>query len=659
MRQWMLRITAYADRLIDDLDEIDWPESLKNMQRNWIGRSEGARITFPIQDTDYSFEVFTTRPDTLFGATYCVLAPEHDLVEHITTAEQRPAVQAYVEQAKQKTDLDRKAATDKTGIFTGAYATNPANDEALPIWVADYVLATYGTGAIMAVPGHDTRDHEFARQFDLPIVQVVQPMEVSFEVAEAAYEGEGLAVNSGVLDGLPTAQAKEKMIQVLEEKGQGRRDIQYQLRDWLFSRQRYWGEPFPIIHLEDGTTMAVPESELPVLLPDDLPKEGEGVEGPPLARAGDDWLMVTLPDGRTGVRETNTMPQWAGSCWYYLRFIDARNDAQAWRPELEAYWMPVDLYIGGVEHAVLHLLYARFWHKVLYDCGLVSTKEPFQQLFNQGMILADSYQDAAGRYYNPKEVEERDGGYFTRASGEKLHVQTEKMSKSKHNVFSLDEVVGEYGADALRLYELFIGPLSASGPWLMNGLEGVYRFLQRVWRLVIDEETGEVSQTITDAPADAEPELNKRLHQTIQKVTDAIESLDKMNTAVSQLMTFLNAAYQAEAVPRPIISDFLRLLSPIAPHIAEELWERLGATETIAYEAWPVSDPELAAEDMLEIPVQINGRLRATITVPAEADKDAVQAMALADGRVQAALDGLAVRKVVVVPGRVVNVVTG
>ena len=584
MRQWMLKITAYADRLLDDLDLVDWPESIKEMQRNWIGRSTGADVTFAVQGSDTSFSVFTTRPDTLFGATYCVLAPEHPLVATITTAERQREVQEYAAQVRNLSDLKRTSTQEKTGVYTGAHAINPASGQAVPIWISEYVLMSYGSGAIMAVPAHDERDHEFARKYDLPIIPVIDPLNGSGNVAvgDEAYTGDGVLINSGFLDGMAVEDAQQAMIAWLEQAGFGARRVQYRLRDWLFSRQRYWGEPFPIIFLEDGSTMAVPDDQLPVELPE-LVKGKEGLDGrPPLARASDDWLMVTLPDGRVGVRETNTMPQWAGSCWYYLRFIDPHNADQPWDLDAEKYWMPVDIYIGGVEHAVLHLLYSRFWHKVLYDCGLVSTKEPFQQLFNQGIVTAPSYQDEGGKYHYPHQVELRDGQWLTQASGRAVHTQVEKMSKSKLNVVSLDDAVDHYGADALRLYELFIGPLSAGGPWLTNGIDGVYRFLQRTWRIVVDEQTGSLSSKISAEAAGTAPELQRLLHKTIKHVTEALESLDKMNTAVSQLMVFANAMGQASVVPRPIIEDYLRLLAPMAPHICDELWQRLGKPGTMA-----------------------------------------------------------------------------
>lgn len=676
MRQWMLRITAYAERLLADLDELDWPESLKEMQRNWIGRSEGAVITFPIAGPEEfptlalessgvgpSFTVFTTRPDTLFGATYCVLAPEHGLVDQITTPAQRAAVTAYVAAAKQKSERQRIAEVhEKSGVFTGAYACNPATGQAIPIWIADYVLASYGTGAIMAVPGHDERDHEFARQFNLPIVEVVRPPDGSEQppISAAAYTGDGTLVNSGFLDGLPVSTAKATMIDWLEAQGHGVREVQYRLRDWLFSRQRYWGEPFPVVLLDDGSLVAVPAEQLPVTLP--LIEVGQGKPPAtelinPLARAGDEWLLVTLPDGRIGVRETNTMPQWAGSCWYYLRFIDPHNDQAPWDEAAEQYWMPVDLYIGGVEHAVLHLLYARFWHKVLYDCGLVSTKEPFQKLFNQGLIQAYSYQDRDGKYYRREQVRQDGDQWVSTTTGKDVQVQLEKMSKSKLNVFGLDDVVDEFGGDTLRLYELFMGPVSASAPWNMEGMEGVRRFLVRLWRLIVDEEQGGLAGRLVDAPAESAPELNRLLHKTIQGVSESVESIDKLNTAVSRMMEFLNAAMRSEALPIPIAKCFLQLVGPFAPHLAEELWQRLGEPDFIARAPWPTYDPALTVGETKEIPVQINGRLRAVITVAVDAEDAQVEQVALADPVIQRHLDGKPVQRVVSVPGRLVNLI--
>jgi leucyl-tRNA synthetase len=654
MRQWMLKITEYAERLLADLDELEWPDYLKEMQRNWIGKSYGAFIDFQLNDL--SFRVFTTRPDTVFGATYCVLAPEHPLIDQIVTPARKRGVDAYVQQSQQLSDLQRLSQQDEmTGVFTGANAINPVNGQMMPVWVADYVLMSYGTGAIMGVPAHDERDHKFAKLFNLPIIEVVQGGEVS--VQEQAYTGEGTCINSDFLNGLFTDQAKQKIIQWLEDAESGEGTVQYRLRDWLFSRQRYWGEPFPIVHLEDGTMMPIAADNLPVELPDfvkeDLVADGQ----PPLARAGDDWLMVTLPDGRTGIRETNTMPQWAGSCWYYLRYIDPHNNEQAWRPELEHYWMPVDIYIGGVEHAVLHLLYARFWHKVLYDCELVSTREPFARLFNQGMVLSNSYRDANGKYYYPRQVEEVRGEWLVKEDGTPVQTQVEKMSKSRLNVFSVDDVIDEYGADALRLYELFIGPLSASGPWQMNGIEGVYRFLERVWRLVVDEETGELNPRLVPDAGSTVPDLWRLLHKTIKSITETIESIDKMNTAVSRLMIFSNEAAQSEELPIETIKTFLRILSPFAPHISEELWHRLGEDSSIVNAEWPEFDVALVKDEVVQIALQVNGRVRSVIEVAADLSEDEIRQIALSDEKISKFIGQKSIQRVIIVPGQVVNIV--
>ncbi|MGH7787526.1 MAG: leucine--tRNA ligase [Candidatus Binatia bacterium] len=653
MRQWMLRITAYAERLVDDLETLDWPDGVKDMQRNWIGKSVGAEIGFAVADHDVAFEVFTTRPDTLFGATYCVLSPEHPLVAQITADAQRAAVDAYVAEAARRVE-GGAADDDKTGVFTGAHAIHPITGDRLPIWIADYVLMSYGHGAIMAVPAHDERDHAFATRFGLPIREVVSGGAES--VQTIAHPGEGRLVNSQFLDGLDVPAAKTRMIEWLEAHGKGTARVQYRLRDWLFARQRYWGEPIPVVWLPDGTAMPVPAADLPVALPpvDEYRPTDDGK--PPLARAADDWLMVTLPDGRVGVRETNTMPQWAGSCWYYLRFLDPQNDREPWSKAAEQYWMPVDLYVGGVEHAVLHLLYARFWHKVLYDCGLVHTREPFQRLFNQGMILAYSYQDAGGKYYHPSDVEERDGVAYARGSGVRLVSQVEKMSKSKLNVVSPDEVIDQYGADAMRLYELFMGPLDQVKPWQMSGVDGVMRFLQRVWRLVVDERRGALTERLIDAPPESEPALQRLLHVTIKKVRDDTEAL-RFNTAIAQMMIFVNEATGSATLPRAIVTDFLRILSPYAPHLAEELWAQLGASDLIARAAWPAHDEALCQESSLELPVQVNGKRRDAIRVARDAGQPEIEALALQCEGVVRALDGRAPRKIIVVPGRLVNIV--
>ncbi|OXS73949.1 leucine--tRNA ligase [Domibacillus enclensis] len=615
MRQWMLKITAYADRLIEDLEELDWPESIKDMQRNWIGRSEGAEVTFGIDGHDETFTVFTTRPDTLFGATYAVLAPEHPFVEKITTAEQKEAVAAYIDQVKSKSDLERTdLAKDKTGVFTGAYAINPVNGEKMPIWIADYVLITYGTGAIMAVPAHDERDYEFARKFELNIQEVVS----GGNVAEEAYTGDGAHVNSGFLDGLNKEDGIAKMIDWLEAEGIGTKKVTYRLRDWLFSRQRYWGEPIPIIHWEDGTTTAVPESELPLVLPKTTEIRPSGTGESPLAVI-EDWVNVVDPEtGKKGRRETNTMPQWAGSCWYYLRFIDPDNKEALADKELLERWLPVDIYIGGAEHAVLHLLYARFWHKVLYDIGVVHTKEPFQKLFNQGMILGEN---------------------------------NEKMSKSKGNVVNPDEIVESHGADTLRLYEMFMGPLEASIAWSTTGVDGARRFLDRIWRLLMTED-GELKSKV----GGKDLSLEKVYHQTVKKVTEDYEGL-RFNTAISQMMVFVNEANKAETIPAEYAEGFVKLVSPLAPHLAEELWEKLGHSGTVTYEAWPVFDESKLVDDEVEIVLQLNGKVKAKLMVSKDATREQMEEIAMENETFKGELEGKTVRKVIAVPGKLVNVV--
>ena len=617
MRQWVLRITNYADRLLEDLDDLDWPESLKDMQRNWIGKSEGAELEFQVADTSHSFRAFTTRPDTIFGATYAVLAPEHKLVAAITTAEQKQAVEKYIDDVKTKSDLERTdLAKDKSGVFTGAYATNPASGEKMPIWIADYVLATYGTGAIMAVPAHDERDYEFAKQFDLPIVEVVS----GGNIEEEAYAGDGKLINSDFLNGLNKKDAIEKAINWLVDKQVGEKKITYRLRDWLFSRQRYWGEPIPIIHWEDGTMTPVEDKDLPLMLPVTTDIKPSGTGESPLANI-DEWVNIVHPEtGMKGRRETNTMPQWAGSCWYYLRFIDPNNDEMLADPELLKRWLPVDIYIGGAEHAVLHLLYARFWHKVLYDIGVVSTKEPFQKLFNQGMILGEG---------------------------------NEKMSKSKGNVVNPDQIIESHGADTLRMYEMFMGPLEASIAWSTNGLDGSRRFLDRVWRLLMDEE--QLSAKVTDAN---DGKLEKIYHQTVKKVTDDFEGL-RFNTAISQMMVFINEGYKVDSVPKEYVEGFVKLLSPIAPHVAEELWEKLGHEGSVAYENWPQYDESKLIDDVVEVVVQVNGKVKTKLTIAKDSTKEQLETAALADEHVQKAADGKQVRKVIVIPGKLVNVVVG
>lgn len=652
MRQWMLKITAFADRLLDDLEEVDWPEGIKAMQRNWIGKSEGAEIDFEIAGTGRRFTVFTTRPDTLYGATYAVLAPEHPLVDRIMSEDRRPSVNAYRAQIAEKSEEERTGEeAEKTGVFTGAYAVNPVNGEKLPIWIADYVLMGYGTGAIMAVPAHDERDHAFARKFDLPIREVIRSPQ-GHDILEAAWTGGGVAVNSPLIEGLDVEEAKAKIIGWLEDRGAGRGKVQYRLRDWLFSRQRYWGEPFPILHMADGSIAPLPEDCLPLLPPelDDYKPTPDG--RPPLERA-EDWVKTTHPQsGAPALRETNTMPQWAGSCWYYLRFIDPKNDKMLVDPEKEKYWMPVDLYVGGAEHAVLHLLYARFWHKVLYDIGVVSTKEPFQRLFNQGMILAYSYRDAQGKYYSPDLVEERDGKFFV---GETEVVRkVDKMSKSRYNVVNPDDVVAEYGADSLRLYEMFMGPLDVTKPWQTSGVGGMKRFLSRVWRVVLnDDDVLDAEKVGEFEPSD---DLLRIRHKTVRAVTEDIEAL-RFNTAIARLMELTNALTGADRRPREIVETLVLLVAPFAPHIAEELWARLGHTESLAYAPWPQFDPDLAKEDLTEYVVQINGKVRHKVEGPAGLGKEELLALARAEPRVQELLAEGELVKEIAVPGKLVNFV--
>lgn len=662
MKQWMLRITEYAERLLQDLDELDWPEGVKEMQRNWIGKSVGAEVIFKTS-AGPSVTVYTTRPDTLFGATYMVLSPEHPLVKEITAPECRAAVEAYQAEAAKKTDLARtELSTEKTGAFTGAYAINPVNGVKIPIWIADYVLISYGTGAIMAVPAHDTRDFEFAQKFDLPIKCIIAPdpeaakaegVDVAAVLAgKACWTGEGKLINSAnsdglALDGMSVRESKPAATRWLAERGLGREAVKYKLRDWLFSRQRYWGEPFPIIHYEDGSIELVNDSELPVNLPEMEDFKPSGTGEPPLAKAKD-WLNYTDPaTGRKGRRETNTMPQWAGSCWYYLRYIDPKNPDQAWDPAKEKYWMPVDLYVGGAEHAVLHLLYSRFWHKVLFDLGLVSTKEPFRKLVNQGMILGVSYKDKRGALVPTDQVDFTPNGPVRKSDGEALVEFPAKMSKSLRNVVNPDDVIREYGADSMRMYEMFMGPLEATKPWSTKGVEGVFRFLKRAWRLVAQSE-------IVDAPCT--PEQLRVLHATIRKVSQDLDTFN-FNTAISQLMIFLNEFSKCDRVPREAAEKFVLLLSPFAPHIGEELWSTLGHAETLAYEPWPVWDEKVLEVNEVEILVQVLGKPKARLMMPVDADQEVASKLALAAPEVQAALGGKPVRKVIYVPKRLVNIV--
>ena len=669
LRQWMLRITAYADRLNDELDLVDWPDSVKTMQRNWIGRSEGAHIIFEIEDYSTPIRVFTTRPDTVFGATYMVLAPEHPIVDDITgdtwpegtkpewtlgIDTPRDAVAAYRLATSRKSDMDRQSVDrDKTGVFTGSCATNPLNGERIPIFIADYVLMGYGTGAIMAVPGQDERDWEFAEKFELPIIRTVQPPR---DFDGDAYLGPGPAINSGFLDGLGIDEAKKRIIQWLEINGHGEGTITYKLRDWLFSRQRYWGEPIPILHGPNGELKAVPEAELPLELPevDDYRPSASNDEHaeptPALSRADDSWKYVDI-DGVRYTRELNTMPQWAGSCWYYLRYIDPENESVLVSPEAERYWMGehgVDLYVGGVEHAVLHLLYARFWHKVLFDLGHVTTREPFGRLFNQGYILADAFQDDRGVYVEASDVVERDGAHFlgddevTRVYG--------KMGKSLKNSVNPDEIFEEYGVDTLRLYEMFMGPLDTSRPWSTRDIVGVHRFLQRVWRNFIDPDSGEL--LISDEPSSGELEM--LLHKTIEAVTTDMENLH-FNTAVARLFELNNALVGEERIPGDVASVFPRLLAPMAPHITEELWHRMGHDESIAKASWPTYDPELITEETTTMVVQVNGKVRDRLEVPVSITEDEAVELALASERVKAHTGGAPPRKVI---ARLPNVVS-
>jgi leucyl-tRNA synthetase len=726
MRQWMLRITAYADRLLSDLDTLDWPESLKEMQRNWIGKSVGAEVDFPVEapadtagnpaadpaaaprrgaeleeEDDLTITVFTTRPDTLYGATYMVLAPEHPLVARITTPEQKSAVEAYVAAAAARSERDRiTGAKDKTGVFTGALAINPVNNERIPIWVADYVLISYGSGAIMAVPAHDERDFEFAVKFDLSIRPVVAPADnLLFQVTERAYTSEGIAVNSDPLNGLPTPEAKDRMIEILEEQAIGRRMVQYKLRDWLFSRQRYWGEPFPIVFDEEGNPHALDESQLPVTLPDLIDFKPTGTPEPPLSKATD-WLNIVI-DGKTYRRETNTMPQWAGSCWYYLRFIDPKNGKQLVDPDKEKYWMPVDLYIGGVEHAVLHLLYARFWHKVLFDLGHVSTDEPFQRLVNQGLILGEmefhafvrpdgspisaaeltdiaeeavsegprlvGTSKSTGEKFVGNRIEEalveKRGTHYVLKSDPAIAVEVRsfKMSKSRGNVVNPDQIIRDYGADALRLYEMYMGPLEAPKPWSTRDIVGMSRFLARAWRNLVQDEdaTGIPIKPIVKVADGPIPEaLDRQMHRAMRKVGDDIAAL-RFNTAIAELIELNNAMVPLDKIPRELAENFVLMLSPLAPHLAEELWERLGHHKSLAHRPWPSYDTAKLHDLTMELPVQVNGKLRARIVVPATADEDTILHAAEHAEKVQPLLAGKTMKKRLYVPKKLVNFVVG
>jgi leucyl-tRNA synthetase len=694
LRQWMMRITAYADRLVDDLDRLEWPEKVKTMQRNWIGRSHGARIRFPIDST--YVDVFTTRPDTVFGATYLVLAPEHPLVDEITAAEwpsdvddrwkggaatPAEAVAAYRLEASRKSELDRQESRDKTGVFTGGYATNPVTDERIPVFIADYVLMGYGTGAIMAVPGQDQRDWDFAREFGLPIIRTVRPPE---DFDGEAYIGEGPAINSArkdglSLDGLGIAEAKKTITQWLEEHGHGEGTVQYKLRDWLFSRQRYWGEPFPVVYDSDGLPVSLPEHMLPVELPEVAdyspqiydPDDATSEPNPPLARATD-WVEVELDLGegpKRYWRDVNVMPQWAGSCWYQLRYVDPTNEDRFCAPENERYWMGprtaehgpddpggVDLYVGGVEHAVLHLLYSRFWHKVLYDLGYVSSEEPYRRLYNQGYIQAFAYTDARGSYVPAEEVEERDGRYFW--NGQEVKQEYGKMGKSLKNVVTPDEISDGYGADTFRLYEMSMGPLDISRPWATKDVVGSQRFLQRLWRNVVDEHTGELRVT-EEQPGE---ETLRVLHKAIAGVREDFAAM-RYNTAIAKLIELNNYVTKTygpgngAGTPRVVAEPLVLMLAPLSPHLAEELWSRLGREHSLAHGPFPVADDRYLVEDTAEYPIQVNGKVRSRVVVPASAGQDEVRAAALAEEKIAALLEGNEPRKVIVVPGRLVNVV--
>ena len=707
LRQWMLRITSYADRLVEDLETVQWPEPIKEMQRNWVGRSEGAEVDFfvgepgpdyaewrsersrrgyPSQPDAAAIRIYTTRPDTLFGATYMVLAPEHPLVDILTSPEKRQEVDSYRQKVASMSEEDRITGRgEKSGVFVGGYATNPVTDEMIPIWIADYVLISYGTGAIMAVPGHDQRDFEFATKFGLPIRAVVMPpqswlqkMQVQpedyvsriGELGEAFVDdGQGIqSENEEVsLDGLPTADAKKTITRWLVNSDLGASTVKYKLRDWLFSRQRYWGEPIPILHEPDAEgkpsdlTVPVPDAELPVTLPEMEDFKPTGHPGGPLEKAAS-WVRTTV-GGRDMMRETNTMPQWAGSCWYYLRFCDPRNDSLAWDPERERYWMPVDLYVGGAEHAVLHLLYARFWHKVLFDRGRVSTMEPFRRLVNQGMILSITYRTAEGRIVPYTKIDFRDGKAIHAETGEELAGETEKMSKSRGNVIPVDVPLQQYGADTTRLYEMFMGPIEDTKPWSMQGVEGISRFLNRAWRMVVDEDADELrlcSKVVLQSDPEGEPTLEQLrvVHKTLRAVTADLEAL-RFNTAISRLMEFVNFFTAQNARPAACMEKFVLMLSPLAPHLAEELWRAMGHADSLAGARWPDFEEQYTRDDMMEIPVQVNGRLRARLLVSSSVGRKELEQAALSDPKIRKHLENSVIRKVIVVPNKLVNIVAG
>ncbi len=625
MRQWMLKITAYAERLLTDLDDLDWPHSVKEMQRNWIGKSYGANIKFSIENSSELLEVYTTRPDTIFGVTFIALAVEHPLAESLLTNNNKIEGLKFIKSVLETNDATRLDATkDKSGFFTGSYAAHPISKVMLPIYLADYVLGNYALGCVMGVPSDDDRDRDFAHKYNITIAQT----------------------NNDFINNLSQQEASAKVIDFLEKNNLGQAKVEYKLRDWLFSRQRYWGEPFPIIRKDDGSIATVDPKDLPVSLPEINEYKPTDDGRPPLARADKSWLEVTMPDGSLGTREVNTMPQWAGSCWYYLRYLDPHNTQEPFRKELEQYWMPVDLYIGGVEHAVLHLLYARFWHKVLYDCGLVSTKEPFQKLFNQGMIIASSYRDQDGKYYHPSEVHEENNKFFSNDTNKELITQIEKMSKSKSNVINPDDVINQYGADAMRLYELFMGPLEQVKPWQMNGVEGVYRFLNRVWRLLAKVNSNNIE----------DENLEKILHKTIKKVGEDIENL-RFNTAIAQMMMFVNEATMKDSISKTSFLAFLHLLSPFAPHICDELFEKLGEKGCLLNSQWPVFNEELLQENLVELGIQVNGKKRGSIKVQTNTKEESIKELAINNEETKRFLANKTIVKIIVVPNRIINIV--
>lgn len=644
LRQWVLRITAYADRLLNDIDKVDWPDAIKAMQRNWIGRSTGAEVSFSLEGGQGELKVYTTRPDTLFGTTYMVLSPEHPLVDVITTEDRREEIKGYIRQASLKSDLERtELSKEKTGAFTGAYAINPMNGEKLPIWISDYILISYGTGAIMAVPAHDQRDWEFAKKFDLPILEVLQGGDVSKE----AFVEDGLLVNSGFLDGMNKDEAIEATIKWLEAEKKGNRAINYKLRDWVFSRQRYWGEPIPLVHCDKCGIVPISEDQLPLLLPEVESYVPTGTGESPLA-AITSWINTTCPVcGGEGKRETNTMPQWAGSCWYYLRYLDPTNDKEFVGRDKVDYWMPVDLYVGGAEHAVLHLLYARFWHKVLFDLGLVNTDEPFHRLVNQGMITSFAYQRKDKSLVAMDQVTEKAPDSFVEtATGEPLERVVAKMSKSLKNVINPDDIIKSYGADSMRMYEMFMGPLQTSKPWSTQGLAGVHRFLERLWRLMERPIVGGKPPV----------ELARCLHKTIKKVSGDTDTLS-FNTAIAQMMVFVNDCYKHDQVYRSLIEPFVLCLCPYAPHVAEELWERLGKKPCASLQLWPQYDPDMTVDDEVTVTIQVNGKVREKLQVSSDISNEDLEKMALDHPGILKRIEGMKLVKVIVVPGRLVNLV--